>query len=206
MPVAAPKTREYTDACTLILKKFSYGESLTPFEKSSFTRLADSLKKSTPEDSLQLRGMLALINDDEDGFNRLFANALLAADNKTIVFSNYAMALATLGDYDGANEKIRIVTQNPVSLLQSNCFETCLKVCRITQDRDLTEKLFNIVKEYDITHPEIWQDVSLHIASELEDNDPFLIALLEYEKESSTSEHTMNHLASFMAEMEAERE
>ena len=106
MPAAAPKTNECRDACKHILDKFSYGDSLSPFEKSSFDILADNLKKSAPEDSLQLKAMMALINGDEDGFNRLFTNALLAASNPTIVRSNYAIALAILGDHDRAIDEL----------------------------------------------------------------------------------------------------
>ena len=206
MPVAVPKTSEYTDACKFILGKFSYGESLTPFENSSFIRLADSLKKCTPEDSLQLRGMLALINGDEDGFNRFFANALLAAENPTIVRSNYAMALAFLGDYDRAISEIHTLLQQPVSIFQSGCYDICLTVCQIVQDHDLGEELINLAKRFNVEDPSAATEVMVHLAAQLEEDDPLLLAMLDSWEVSPTSEKTLQRLESFMTEVEAEHE
>lgn len=206
MPVAAPKTNEYTNACKFILEKFSYGDSLTPFENSSFTLLADSLKKSTPASALQLRGLLALINGDEDGFNRFFESALLATENPTIVRSNHAMALAFLGDYDRAIHEIRELLQHPVSIFQSGCYDVCLTVCNIVQDYDLAEELISIAKQFKVDDPSASTEVLAHLAAQLDEDDPLLLTMLDSWEVSSTSGKVLQRLESFMTEIEAEHE
>ena len=206
MPVAAPKTSEYYNACKHILEKFSYGESLSPFENSSFAILADNLKKSSPEDSLQLKAMLALINGDEDSFNRLFTNALLAASNPTIVRSNYAIALAFLGDYDRATDEIRTLLQQPLSIFQSACYAICLTVCHIVQDYDLAEELINLAKRFSVEDPSATTEVLAHLASQLDEDDPLLLTMLDSWNVSPTSEKALQRLESFMTEIGVEHE
>ena len=206
MPAAAPKTKEYANACMLILEKFSCGDSLSPFENRSFAIIADELKKSAPEDSLQLRGMLALINDDEDSFNSLFARALLAAQDTTIVHSNYAMALATLGDYDGAAREIQILLKHPVAIFQSNCHGMCLKVCRMIQRYDLAEEILHFVDRLGVVDPSLTPEMLVHLAAQLEDDDPLLLTMLDSWDISTTSGETLQRLESFMTEIGVEHE
>ena len=206
MPVPAPKTAEYLDACKLILGKFADGETLTPFESSSFSLLADSLKKSSPEESLQLKGMIALIQGDEDGFNKFFNSALLASSDQSIVRSNYALALATLGDYDSAGREIRILLQEPTAIFQDNAHSMCLKVCRMILDYDLADEILQLAKRFGIIDPSIAPEIWMHLATQLGEDDPLLFTMIDSDEISPRSEKTLQRLESLMAEVGVEHE
>ena len=65
MPIAATKSNECLIAANKILNKYLAGETLSPFDSYSYEKLANDLKKVRPSDSLQLRGLIAMINDDD---------------------------------------------------------------------------------------------------------------------------------------------
>lgn len=204
MPVPAPKTDEYLHACEHILEKISHGDSLTSFESVRYAQQADSLKKSSPAESLQLRGLLALAQSDEAAFHRFFASALVATGDQTTVRSNYAMALVMFGDYEKATSELETMLRDPIAIFQHGCHDMCLAVCRHLENYDLAQKILEYAQQLGIADPPISGEIVSHLAAQLEDEDPLLLGMLdlhEWREISSSSEKTLQRLETLMAEV-----
>lgn len=208
MPIAALAPKDCRDAANHILNLFLAGKSLSPLERYEYVKLANDLKNSVPEESLQMRALIAMIDGDEKNFYKLFSNAITASCNDTLVRANFASALSIYGDYEKAEEELRIVLNDPLSIVSKNCFNTCLYAADAIENEEIIEDLLEIAAKYEKKIP-IVEEYALWRCTALlpEDSDQRINALNAMTDpicKSATSEKTIQDIQTLIEEIEAD--
>ena len=76
----------------------------------------------------------------------------------------------------------------------------CLKVCRMIQRYDLAEEILHFVDRLGVVDPSLTPEMLVHLAAQLEEDDPLLLTMLDSWDISTTSGETLQRLESFMEE------
>ena len=176
MPVAAVDSQEYIQAAERILKTILDDRPLSSFDRKRFEILSEKLV--LPEERMQLRALLYLVDGNEDAFYKMFDQAILASDVAALTRQNYVAALAILGDWENAAAQLREILKNPIDVFRTGILEKCIELSYAIMEPDLAETFLQLAEKnnYKITHsPAALQG----IISSLPDNDPLLLATLD---------------------------
>lgn len=208
MPIAATKSNECLIAANKILNKYLAGETLSPFDSYSYEKLANDLKKVRPSDSLQLRGLIAMINDDDKAFYDFFSRSLLAAENIPLARANFASALATYGDYEKAEEELRLALNEPLSLIGSGCIDMCLYAAEVIENIDILNQIWELCHKFNINFKQLPTNIHWHLITFIPENNEDLFKMLDTLsgdlEASPTSEQTLTKIKALIEEIEAD--
>lgn len=147
MPAAAQASKEFEEKTKVLINKLLRCEKLSQFDSYLYSKYADDLMGRQPEDGLQIKGILALLSDEYDKFDRLYHNAINISGFPATVKVNYIYLLVIYGNYELAEDLLREISDSPGGVIEANLLCQCLYCCHNMDNFDLAERFISLIKK-----------------------------------------------------------
>ena len=178
VPLAAiseEHANEYIRAAVYILQTILYEKPLSSFERGRFEVLSDKLHMA---EKLQLRGLLYLVDNNEEAFHKAFSSAITISNSPSIARRNYVAALVVIGDYETAEKQLWEIYKQPLDILRQKCLELCIDHAYTIESDDLVSAFTDLATK---SNYKLQYDTHTlgNLLSKLEDDDPLLLSSLD---------------------------